>query len=210
MATDVDIANMALTHIGSRMNIESLTEQSKEADHINLWFDTARKSTLEAYDWSCARKRQALSEHSQAAPEGEWQYRYQYPSDCLRARSIANATIVNQSIVRGVPIQLVQPDAIPFEIETIGEEKTILTDMEDAVLIYTFDQTAYEIYPAMLVRAFSYDLASMVAIGLTGKVALKEKMEQTWWQYINLAAATNANERVERAERDSAWIRGRS
>ena len=36
MASEVDICNLALSHIGASATISSLTEQSEEAFHCNL------------------------------------------------------------------------------------------------------------------------------------------------------------------------------
>ena len=74
----VRIANFALSKLGRKSNIESLTEDSAEAGEVNLWYDFCLDMALASYDWSFARKRVALATHSSTVPT-EWAYAYQYP-----------------------------------------------------------------------------------------------------------------------------------
>jgi len=90
----VTIANFALGNIGARDSIESFDEASTAARQAKLWYDFSRVQALEGFDWSFARKRQALA-LIEEVPTGdpvayEWAYRYQYPSDCVSARYIVN------------------------------------------------------------------------------------------------------------------------
>ena len=87
--SSVKIANFALSKVGTDSTIETLTENSAEAKACNLWFETARKQALSAYDWPFARKRLALAVHGDDPPD-EWAYRYQYPADCVKARFVEN------------------------------------------------------------------------------------------------------------------------
>ena len=200
MATisSVKIANMALSNIGARSSIESFSEQSAEANECNLWYDFARLQVLGAYDWNFASRRQALSLHSEAAPENVWTYRYQYPASCIAFREIVN------------PLGP-YADAVPFETENdaTGTAKTILTDMEDAVGRFTFDLESPNLFSPYFVMTLSYLLASYIAFPLTGKMDIKGANLQIYDRLIRLAPALNANEAVGRLPREAEWIRGR-
>jgi len=194
----IQICNMALAHAGSRSKIESLDEASTEAWQCKLWYDHARKTALAMFDWNFARKRKALSLADEDAPSGIWTYRYSYPADCVQAREIQNVVSVIS-------------DAHPFEIEmeSDGETKTILTDIEDAILIYTFDQTNPNTFSTFFVDLLAWVLASFVTYSLTGK---QSNVDRSLKQVLNLqimAPAMNANERVGREPRDADHIRGR-
>lgn len=206
----VQICNMALSHVGAG-RIEALTENSAEAVECNTWYDHARLETLEAYDWNFARKRLVLSAHSEDPPDGVWGFRYQYPTDCVRARYMENPTVVHQSIVRGVPTQLVEPDAIPFvvEMDDDGITKSILTDLDDATLVYTFDQKDTNAFSRAFITTLAYVVASYVAFPLTGKLNIKKEMNFLARLTLQNAAANNHNENVPRAPRESEFIRGR-
>lgn len=208
----VRIANMALSNIGARSNIESFTEQSAEAQQINLWYDFSRLSTLEAYDWNFARKRLDLALHQDDPPEGQWAFRYQYPADCIKAREIENPTIISQPNTLFDPTVFDTSDAIPFEVESSfsGTSNSILTDMPEATLVYTFDQEQTSMFTPYFVKAFSFHLASQIAIAITGKIALQDSMFEKWMQLMLQAQMFDANERVDPPPRDTDWIRGRT
>jgi hypothetical protein len=194
----VKIGNMALANCGTATTIESFTENSVEAKQIKLWYDFARQQAFEAFDWNFARKRIDLATHSDDAPSNEWVYRYQYPSDALVIRRLENPNGKTD-------------DAVPFEVENSesGEEKTILTDLQDARAVYTFDNQNPDMYSAVFINALASLLASYIGFVLTGKKAVVADNLQRYMVFLRMAEATRANERVEAQPRDTDWIRGR-
>lgn len=194
----VKIANMSLSNIGARSSIESFTEGSAEARQIDLWYDYSRQAVLEAFDWSFARKRLTLATHSEDPPDDVWLYRYQYPVDCISARSLVNPLGEDA-------------DAIPFELEVSadGLTKTILTDLDDAVLVYTFDLELTSLFSAFFVDTLAAHLAYKIAISLTGKVSLRDKMLNEYRIFLIQAPVHNANERMSKPPRDAESIRVR-
>jgi hypothetical protein len=194
----VRIANMALSNIGARSSIESFTENSSEAQQIDLWYDFSLLQTLEAFDWSFARKRQILALHSDPAPDTEWCFRYQYPADCVSARYIVN------------PLGK-DADPVPFSVETSvdGSVRTILTNQDVAELVYTFDLQTVSLFSPLFVKALAYALGANIAFALTAKTAIEEKMQDRFARTILLAPASNANEEQEDPPREAEWIRGR-
>lgn len=215
LISDVIIARMALTHVGARNTIESLSENSPEAKVCKLWYDPSRKQALEAFDWNFARKRQALAVHNDAPPEGVWLFRYQYPADCIAARRVENPVISATS--GGVftseafkHVVGVNPDAVPFEIETSNDGTiSILTDLEDAILVYTFDLTNENLFPMMFVEAHSRVLAARIAFSLTAKRSIADDQFRMFLALVSAAEKRNANEQVQKPPRDAEWIRGR-
>lgn len=195
----VKIANMALGELGTRNTIESMTESSVEAKHANLWYDYSRLLVLEGYDWNFARKRVALALHSEDPPDGLWAYRYAYPSDCVFARVIVNGAGTTS-------------DPVPFTVEMSadGQEKTILTNYEDAILLYTRDVTETPLFSSGFVELLATALAHRMCIALTGSKNLKDRLLNDYGQMMNMAAAYNANEQMSAAPRDADSIRGRN
>lgn len=193
----VQIANMALSHVGTKSSIESLDENSPEAKACKLWYQLSLEQALEGFDWSFARKRQALALDGEDPPE-EWSYRYQYPSDCVRFRHIWNPAGPDA-------------DAVPFEVETNSNgTRTILTHMVDAIGVYTMLLDNPASYTPMFVEALSRSLAHHIAFTITGDLKVKSEQAQGFQAIIAAATASNANERVGRPPRDAEWIRGRS
>lgn len=198
MTSIVSIGNLALIALGNASLIESLSENSVEAKLINELYDQSRKQTLEAFDWSFARKRLVLSTHADDPPDGVWAYRYQYPADCLAFRRIEN------------PMGE-EADAIPFTVEPgdDGTTKSILTDLNEAKGIYTFDQELVDLFSSHYVDTLAYSLAYKIAIPLTGSRALQSDMIQLYGAMIRAAPAVDTKEEQKDAPRDTDWIRGR-
>ena len=86
MASVIEICNRALSNIGNSRSINSLNEASKEADQCSLHFDACRDAALADFDWNFATKRLALADTNNPPPD--WQYAYQYPTDCVRITEI--------------------------------------------------------------------------------------------------------------------------
>ncbi len=201
------IVNMALAHIGDRSNVEDLAgEQTTEAEQGRLWYDYSRQQVLESHDWNFARRRVAGTLHADTIPTtahqpwaGTWGFRYRYPANCLAMRKVQHPSAP-------------PADAVPFDIELsiAGTEKTILTNMENAVLVYTFDQERSELYTPGFVLAFSLFLASNMSFSLSGKLSLAQTLTKRAFQAVGVAAANMANEQVSPPPRDADWVRARS
>lgn len=191
------ICNMALSNIGTRSRIESITEHSVEAEECALWYDYSLLQSLEAYDWSFARKRQPLSLDGYSPP-AEWIFQYQYPADCVAMRRIWNPAGD-------------KADAVPYEKETNPDQNpVILTNMEDAVGVYTFFLTNSQLYTPFFVSLLGHALGSNIAWNLTGDRDVVQKEANAFTNLTKVAPAYDANERVGEQPRDAEWIRGRT
>lgn len=193
----VDIANMALAHVGSSEFIESFEDTGAQGRLIRLFYDIARRRTLEDFDWSFARKRLALSESADDPPD-EWSYRYQLPSDLLACRLLENPAGP-------------EAEAVPFEQSgnVDGDGVTLLTDLEDAVLIYTQDLETVSMFSPSFVTAFTYLLAHYLAKPTSGKDATRQTLMQAYQFELRRAAAHNANQSRDRAPPQASHIRAR-
>ena len=101
MTSTTDIANRALSAIGTRSTIASLTENSNEARQCNILLQPIRQELLRLAPWNCATNYNNLSvicaapgtpenpsvgttTWDKGIPPPPWSYEYAYPSDCLR------------------------------------------------------------------------------------------------------------------------------
>lgn len=196
--SNVRICNMALSNIGAKSTIESLTENSAEAKECSLWYDYSRLQTLEIYDWNFARRRLTLTTHSDDAPSGVWEYRYQYPSDCVNLRKLQNA---GGDLI----------DPIPFEIELDDnlDNKSIVTDLDEAIAVYTMDLTEVSLFSPLFVDMLSFAISSHLAFALTGKQELRREMIGNFQSLQRVAPASNANEQMLPPPKEAPWIRDR-
>lgn len=204
--SDIEICNMALDHLGAKSNIESFEDKSPEARVCKRWYNPSRRGILAAYDWGWARKRITMALHGDTISEtasnplaGVWGFRYQYPADCVKARKIQNPN--------SPPM-----DQTPFAVETSldGTELTILTNAEDAVLVYTWDQTQTNMFSELFVLALPHLLASNIAYTITGKRNITNDEFTIYQGIIAGASAADANERSDAPPRDADWIRART
>ncbi len=199
------IVNMALSNIGTDPVENYLTEKGVGARQARVWYDYTRRMVLEAFDWNFARKRQTAALHSDTISEtstdplaGVWGYRYQYPGDALIIRKMQNSASP-------------PGDAYPFEIETSldGSQKTIVTDVEDAVIVYTWDQEAVSTFSGLFVLALSHLLAHHIAFAVTRKRRIKADELRIYQGILPSAEALSANEAVGKPPREAEWVRGR-
>ena len=102
-------------------------------------------------------------------------------------------------------------DAIPFSVEmnATGKEKTIVTDLAEATLLYTFDQKTAGTFSSFFVELLSHLLAHHVAFVLTGKRSISSDELNKFRALVQQAPAVDANEMVETPPREAVWIRGR-
>lgn len=194
----VAICNMALSHIGADSTIEDIDEDDAGAKACKTWFDWSRAQTLAAYDWNFARRRATLALHDDAAPDGDWTYRYALPTGLLKARYVVNPAGWTDN-------------AVPFvlELSNDGSEQTILCDVDDAVMVYTFDQTDSSLWSPEFVDTLAWRLAASIAFQVTGNRAVVQDALKTFSAMLMQSAAINANEGVARGPREAEGIRAR-
>jgi hypothetical protein len=191
------ICNLALAHINqTETQISNLdTDTGTVAIQCRIHYDIARRFVLADHNWNFAKKRLALTDIG--SPPSTWQYRYDYPSDCLKMREIERLTR------QDVPV--------PFDIEDDGTDSglSIVTDVDEAVGIYTRDVQNVSLFSPSFVTAFSWFLASELAPALTGD---KEQQEASLTVYRNMmmaAQSTDSDEGTSDPELDSPWERAR-
>lgn len=184
MPADTDIGNMALSRLGTRATIADLTENSTEARQLNLWYETVRDELQSLVDWNFNRVSQALA--ASGTPPARWASSYAYPSDCLRMRRL---DLGGTSWVAGSP-------ASGFEIAS-GGNGTFLYCNEDRVsAVYAQRVTDPARFTPGFVLAFVDCLAASVALAITQKTDLAERLARRAQERIERAMADSANEGI--------------
>lgn len=128
MTSNVDIANRALSAIGTRSSIASLTENSNEAKQCNILLIPTRDELLRLAPWNCAFNYNSLAlicaapgtpenpsqgtlTWQKGQPPPPWAYEYAYPADCLQAVWIVPQFTTGFS--GGVPITTAVTGGLP-------------------------------------------------------------------------------------------------
>tara|TARA_R110002072_G_scaffold247228_2_gene406390 strand:+ start:4129 stop:4758 length:630 start_codon:yes stop_codon:yes gene_type:complete len=196
MASDIQIARMALAHVGDRFDISALNEASTEAEQVNLMFDHVRDKLLRSHPWNFAKKYISPAALSGTVP-GLWTYMYLYPADALRVLGITNPA---------------GREAPPLQYETgrnAADQYCVFTDAEDAEIVYVSRVTNPEEFDTEFTVAFSYALASSVAMALTGDSNIAAKLEQQAQLTLNSALEGDSSEGIEPSFPEASWITAR-
>ena len=171
MAGKVEIVNIALARLGESP-IQSLEEGTVPANVAKLLYDSARRSTLRDYNWSFALATASLARLAESPTD--FHCAYSLPADCLRAIR-----------VRG---------GHPFAVRG----QTLYTDALRCTLEYIADVTDDTRFDAKFVEAFTYKLASELAMSVKGSSELMASFSNAYTTFIRQAASESAGETRDR------------
>jgi hypothetical protein len=196
MASKVQIAKLALQHIGDRYDISDITEATPEAEQVNLLFDDTRDALLRQHPWAFATKYTSPAALTGTAP-GHWEYMFLYPTDCIRMLGVVN------------PLGKDQPH-VKFEVaRNASGKRVILSDIQKPEIFYTARIEDTTDYDPEFVMAFSYVLAARLVMPLIGERSIAADLYQQAQAVLNSAWETDSNEGIEEAIPDADWIRAR-
>ena len=187
MASEVSICNMALFRIGHSQRIDSLSEASVPAELCKQIYPVARDLLLESWDWTFARKRVALA--GVGDEPNNWEYQYQYPNDCLKARYI---------VLSGDRKPLAS-ERVAYEVgyNTVNELKAIYCDLEDAELVYTAAVSNVALFTPSFCDALSWAIAKELVTPLAKDSKFVQLAGQQAELTLRTAQALDINESQE-------------
>lgn len=201
MASEVEICNIALANIRAK-GINSLTENSLQAQQCKLFYPILRNQLLEDAPWQFGHKVKPLSLLTLEA--FSYGFVYQYPSDCLKV----NKLILNHQGIRGshsVPSHHSIRDhhfgtdtKIEYEIQIIDDTKVILADQDELRIDYRANITDPNLFTTQFIMTLGHLLASEIAVPIVGAEMgrqLRSDSFQIYNRYLNAAIASNSNER---------------
>jgi hypothetical protein len=201
MASDTEICNLALTHIGVGAEIANLaTDKGQEAQACRRVYDTCLKKALRDFEWPFASKVLALALVT-ADPTSEWSFSYQYPTDCLHFRKILSGKR-NDS----------RQSRIPYKFSYGDSGQVIFTDKSNAEGEYTVYVSDPARFPPDFQMALSLLIGAYISPRLTKGDPFKvgDRCLKLYEYEISRAKATAVNEEQGEEEPDSEFIRGRN
>lgn len=148
MATDIDICNLALAHMGEAQ-IASLAENTARASACALRYAFVRDEVLRSHRWNFAQSRVALV--AAPAPAFEWSNAFTLPADCLRVLEF-NGTECGQVVGN----------------EFIIEGRSLLTNATAAKIVYIRRETNVDFYDSIFIDALALKLAAALAESIRG------------------------------------------
>lgn len=201
MASEVEICNLALGHLGDNASIASLDppEGSAQAEHCARFYPIARDTLLEAHSWKFATRRGTLALLD--TESFNWDYAYAEPFGALRILAVLPSDA--RSTDEGEQFETVSDDA---------GTSLILTDLVDATVLYTArvsDTTKFSpLFVDALSRLLAAYLAGPVLKGDAGKAESKAQM-QFFRAALSLAMTSDANQRKVKPEHTVDWMGAR-
>jgi len=196
MASEVDICNIALSHIRAG-RINSLQDVTIEGQECELKYALMRDLMLESFNWPFAHKIKPLS--LSETPVFNWSQTYQYPADCLKInRLVARYEEVASNSTMS-PDKVVAHDLrgqIPYEVFSF-KTRLICTNLTEARIDYRQRITDPEVFPPAFAMALSYLLAAELAVPVVGAElgrALRKDSLDLYISYLNSATADALNE----------------
>lgn len=196
--TVAQVCNLALAHLNqTQSQISNLdTDTGTTAIQCRIHYKPSLEYVLTNHDWQFAAKRVTLAEISPAPPT-TWQFRYDYPSDCLKIRRLERGTRPGK--------------VMPFIIEDdgTGSGLSILTDVEQATALYTWRAESPSLWTPGFAVAFSWYLAAELCPALTGDREMQKGAYEVYQSTATSAAAIDSQEQWQDDELDSPWERAR-
>lgn len=198
--SQIDLYNLALSACGSRDSVAAVTENTAGARYCQRWYEPVRQQAFRAAHWNSltAYARLGLlatrgdsTDWTTTDPSPGWLYAYSVPNDMVMARYL---TEFQRFVVEPFPSQNVQ---------------AINTDVEDAILCYTKDETDPGLWDNGLYIAVAMALAAHIARPLTGKRDRVNDLLMDANRQILEAQVQNANERMNRLDWVPEWIQRR-
>jgi hypothetical protein len=184
MASNVEIANRALTKIGAN-RIISLTDNTKEGRTVNSMYAIVRDAELRARTWRFAIKRAQLAALA-AAPEFGFAYQYRAPADCLRVVDVGEFYPAAD-----------MSDYVGSDTSTYAYENGVILTDEAAPLKLRYvarieDPTLFD---ALFVEAFACKLAMEMAEPITQSSTKRELATREYKDAVIAAMRANAIEK---------------
>lgn len=223
MASEVDLCNVALSHLGDSATVASIDppEGSTQAEHCARFYPIARDALLEAHTWAFATKRVVMAELANNWPQ--WQYAYARPNDCVKAIAVlakdaaadyqtgAQWPYPTAPMEVGAMLSVEVPQPFACETNDTGAQ-VIYTNQETAMLRYVARITDTTKFSYTFTMALTWSLASMLAGPIIkGEVGRTEaqRCAQFAAQWLSQAKLHDAQQQKIDVAQNVAWIAGR-
>lgn len=165
----IDIANSALTLVGSESVLVTLDDTNKAARLCRQNYDFSRRAVLEKHPWLFAVSR-VLLDLDANVPAFGFSAQHQIPDDLLRCLSVNDRTT-----------------------DWIREGKYILSNEQAQIQVrYIYDVSDIELFPQLFVDAVAADLAVRICFSLTQSTERVADIKQTYQNTIMKARFANS------------------
>lgn len=184
MPSVVSICNQALWKVGAPA-ITSLDEATPQARACKQVYESCRDGLLELYPWRFAVKRYTAGSPLAEAPDFEFDYKYELPSDCLRVYEVYGY------------------DSSVWNVE----ENCLITNLEEPRIRYIKKAEDPSQYNPAFVRCLSLAMAAEVAPKLKDSPKARDVFTNELAIEVSRAFKIGAIEGfAEEYQTDSDWV----
>lgn len=222
MSSETDVVNRALSEIGARITIVSLSEDTSTAGvNARLHYYPIRDQLIRCAPWGFARKTMVASQIGNLVDGSSpypWQYMYAYPPDCLKMRYVLPPppdpppATMQPGTVQIVPWSGPRRDwryVVADDDSTGVDRKVILSNVPNAILVYNKRVWNVQLWDPEFEDAAVMALSNKLVVPLSGNI----NMKKTWAQLCEVAIAkakvSDGNETIATTEHEPDWITAR-
>lgn len=178
--SDLAIANDVMLKLGQTIPVTAIEDSTSNKNgrvFYTLW-DRQVDLFLSSAAWPFAIVAERLDVGGLSFPG--WDYCYDYPTDCLNAIAVCDEGGVRQGIrtvLTGWCPETAQLFQYGYDFHTVNDDagQSIVTDLEDAYLIYVKRVTNTALWPPMVQEAFAAHLAVAAAPAIAGELGVKRQ-----------------------------------
>lgn len=194
MASDTEIANMALAKLGEVQQLLTLADNTNPGRVLNRIYTMVRDAELRRYNWKFAIKRAQLMALV-AAPEWGFARQFTQPTDCLKLIQVNDV--------------YVQPYSKQKALWSV-ESGQILTDLAAPLKVrYIQRVTNAGLFDPLFVEAFACKLAFEACIPLTQSATRKQELAEQYKFAIGEAMRVDAIENPPDELPSGTWLDSR-
>ena len=177
MSDTLNIVNRALGEVNAPA-IAAMDDGSVYSTHVKRNWEPARNAVLRAHPWPCCIKREKLN-RSEDSPAWEFKFAHVLPVDYAALVSVYPETT--------------------YSIES-GQ---ILTNQQNLSIKYV--STDSKLFDAALEDALMYELAARLALPISSKKSLADRLELKAQEALKRAIHTSTGERTPKDIRRHRW-----
>lgn len=164
--TALEIYNLALSAAHAPGRLTTTSDQRREAEECNLWYDLVVRTVQEGAHWPCCKRFDYLTQLEERTAGDTWtaadaaprySYKYALPADYLRAWNLLNY------------------EAFDIHYDASTDQNVLSTNTDDAVLVYSCLQDDVAHWAPAQTQATIYALAAVISGGLRGKQSVMQK-----------------------------------
>lgn len=186
MSTKIEICNIALSNLGTSIEIQDINERTKEAKALKKFYGVALAACCRDFTWPFTKQfvQLQLVENN---PTTEWLYSYRYPNNCILFKRILHPGMRDDTY----------DGRVPYIQSSDNSGKLIFCDLPEAQAEIAVVPTNESFFPPDFIMAFSYRLAFYIAPLTTGGNAftgLKNDMMNAYMNELSIARRNAANE----------------